>query len=323
MGKDFRGHWIYWIDMGIVIIRQDGKIGIWKEAIQKLAPSIPVYGYLDKHPKEAIKMALVWKPPMGVFDQYPGLECIASSGAGVDFLFEDKRLPTNIPITRVVDEFLAKDMSEHVIALIFGHLKNLNQYKNDQFNRIWKPLEYHRIKDFKIGIMGLGALGIVLANDLLHFGFSVQGWSNSKKQLADIPAYAGENELSEFLKSTDILVCLLPLTKKTNGILNKRLFEQLPIGAHVINVARGGHLVDEDLIAMIDKGHLSGASLDVFHQEPLDTSHPFWAHSKIHMTPHYASVSDTNSVVPQIVDNYNRLLKGSALLNLVSKSEGY
>ena len=309
--------------MAIVIIRQDGKIDIWKEAIKKADPDIPVFSYLEEHPKDKIKMALVWKHPAGELANYPNLECIASSGAGVDFLFEDKKLPSNVPITRVVDEYLAKDMSEHVIAVIFSYLKNLGQYKIDQINKVWKPIEYHRITDFTIGIMGLGALGKVLANDLVGFGFKVLGWSNSKKTLEGINTFIGAGEQFQFLASSQILICLLPLTKATFGILNKELFAQLPKGAHVINVARGGHLVDDDLLQMINSEQLSGASLDVYHQEPLPNDHPFWEHPKVHMTPHYASVSDTNSVVPQILENYKRLLDGKTLLNLVSKIKGY
>lgn len=309
--------------MGIVIIRQDDKIDSWKQALQNAVPNLPVFSYLEKHSRDTIKMALVWKPPMGIIKNYPNLECISSSGAGVDFLFEDASLPTDIPITRVVDEYLAQDMSEHVIALIFGYLKNFNQYKLDQIHKVWKPLEYKRIKDFTIGIMGLGALGNILANDLVNFGFKVQGWSNSEKNIKNAKTFVGEKDKKDFLNSSQILVCLLPLTNGTFGILNKELFLQLPKGTHIINVARGGHLVDADLIEMINNGHLSGASLDVYHQEPLSTEHPFWEHTKIHMTPHYASVSDTDSVVPQIIENYRRLVSGEELLNLVSKTKGY
>ncbi|MBT8299396.1 MAG: glyoxylate/hydroxypyruvate reductase A [Maribacter sp.] len=309
--------------MGIVIIRQDDKIEMWKEALMRAAPDIPIYSYLEDHAKERIKMVLVWKPPLGSLGDYPKLECIASSGAGVDFLFEDEKLPRNIPITRVVDEYLAKDMSEHVIALIFSHLKNLYHYKVDQCNKVWKPVDYYRIKDLSVGVMGLGALGKLLAEDLLKFGFNVQGWAASRKNLDGIKTFAGDEEQEAFLKTTQILVCLLPLTKETFGILNTDLFAQLPKGAHIINVARGGHLVDGELLEMLDNGHLSGASLDVFNEEPLGVDHPFWEHPKVHMTPHYASVSDTSSVVPQIIANYRRLESGKELLNLVSKTKGY
>ncbi|WP_273566789.1 2-hydroxyacid dehydrogenase [Maribacter halichondriae] len=293
--------------MAIVIIRQDGKIPMWQQALKSKAKDVAVYSYLEEHSKDEITMALVWKHPKGELSKYPNLKCIASSGAGVDFIFEDENRPKNLPITRVVDVMLAKDMSEHVIAAIFSYLKNLGQYRIDQVNKNWKPKDYHRISDFTVGILGLGALGSVLANDLVRFGFHAQGWSNSKKRLEGVTSFVDEEQLSDFLSTSEILVCLLPLTDATFGILNVELFRKLPQGAYIINVARGGHVVDADLIEYIDNGHLSGACLDVFHQEPLPIDHPFWEHDKIHMTPHYASVSDTNSVVPQIIENYHRL----------------
>lgn len=309
--------------MSIVIIRQDDKIELWKAALQKAAPEIKVYSYLEDHPKDQIDVVLVWKHPKGTLSNYPNLKYIASAGAGVDFLFEDDSIPKHLPITRIVDRMLAIDMSEYVIAVIFSYLKNLNGYKLEQTKTIWNPRTYKRISDFTVGILGLGALGTVLANDLIRFGFKTQGWSSSKKSIAEVTSYAGQDELPAFLASTNILVCLLPLTNETTGILNKTLFQQLPKGAHIINVARGGHVVDTDLIEMIDTGHLSGASLDVFHQEPLLPEHPFWSHEKINITPHYASVSETTSVVPQIVENYKRNQRGESLLNLVSKIKGY
>lgn len=309
--------------MGIVIIRQDGKTELWKKALLKAQPDLSVYGYHDDHSKDDIDMALIWKHPKGTLAEYQNLKCIASNGAGVDFIFEDLDAPTHLPITRVVDKYLAADMSEHVLALVFAYLKHLEHYKIDQFKKVWKPLPYRRISDFKVGILGLGTLGQVLAKDLVKFGFRVQGWSNSRKYLENVKSFEGQEELSAFLNTTEILVCLLPLTQETSGILDKELFFQLPKGAYIINVARGGHLDDKDLIEMLDNGHLSGASLDVFHQEPLNADHPFWEHSKIHMTPHYASVSDADYVVPQILENYRRLQNNEPLLNLVSESKGY
>lgn len=309
--------------MSIVIIRQDDKIEAWKEAIKAEDPGIAVYGYLEPHDKEAVEVALVWKPPVGSLAPYPNLKYIASSGAGVDFLFEDASVPKTLPITRVVDTMLASDMSEYVIAAIFGFLKHLQVYRVDQFHTVWHPRPYHRISDFTVGIMGLGALGLVLANDLVRFGFKTQGWSGSEKRISGVSTFTGAAELDEFLSSSHILVCLLPLTDDTAGILNAKLFHKLPKGAYLINAARGGHLIDEDLLQAIDTHQLAGATLDVFHQEPLPKNHPFWGHEKIHMTPHYASVSDTRSVVPQILENYYRSRKGQPLLNLVSKTKGY
>lgn len=309
--------------MAIVIIRQDGKIALWKDALLAQSPDLQVYGYLEQHPKEVIDMALVWKHPQGILADYPNLKCIASNGAGVDFILEDPYVPKGLPITRIVDDMLAKDMSEHVLAVILSHLKNLDVYKINQMKGIWKPMPYRRISDFTIGILGLGALGNVLAQDLTRFGFTVQGWANSEKSIAHVTCFVGRSSLPQFLSDTQILVCLLPLTETTSGILNKDLFEKLPKNAFVINVARGGHLVDSDLLEMLDNGHLSGAGLDVYHEEPLPATHPFWQHPKIHMTPHYASVSAPESVVPQILENYRRLRAGKPLLNQVSMDKGY
>lgn len=309
--------------MAIVIIRQDGKIDLWKNALLEAEPSLKVYSYLEEHPLEEITMALIWKHPKGSLSVYPNLNCIASAGAGVDYIFEDDTAPRAIPITRIVDPYLAGDMSEHVLAVILAHIKNLNTYKLNQAAGIWKPLDYKRIKDLTVGIMGLGELGALTGLDLVKFGFPVSGWSRSQKNIQGVRTFAGENGLVPFLNSTDILVCLLPLTPETTGVLNKSLFEKLPKNAFVVNVARGGHLVDEDLIQALNDGHLSGACLDVYHQEPLPTTHPFWKHPKVHMTPHYASVSDTASVMPQIIENYNRLENGTTLLNQVNRKKGY
>ena len=309
--------------MAIVIIRQDNKIEAWKNALLQANSTLKVYSYLDEHPKEAITMALIWKHPKGSLAVYPNLKCIASAGAGVDYIFEDASVPQHVPITRVVDPYLASDMSEHVVAAIFAELKNFSSYKIQQTQSIWKPREYRRISDVTVGIMGLGELGALTAQDLVNIGFKVQGWSRSKKSIDGVKTFTGSTELGDFLKDSNFLVCLLPLTPDTKGILDNKLFSQLPKGAYIINVARGGHLVDADLLEQLDKDHLSGACLDVYHQEPLPSSHRFWKHPKIFMTPHYASVSDTNSVIPQILSNYNNLVAGKALFNVVNRSKGY
>ncbi|WP_405382195.1 2-hydroxyacid dehydrogenase [Maribacter sp. LLG6340-A2] len=309
--------------MAIVIIRQDKKIDLWKNALKKADNSLKVYSYLEEHPKEEITMAIIWKHPAGSLTGYPNLKCIASAGAGVDYIFEDPTRPTNVPITRIVDPLLASDMSEHVLAVILAHIKNLNTYKQQQIKSLWNPLEYSRIKDTTVGILGLGELGALTAQDLANVGFQVQGWSRSKKSLDQVTTFAGKEELKTFLSSTQILVCLLPLTPETKGFLNKDLLGQLPQGAFLVNVARGGHLVDGDLLMLLDNGHLSGACLDVYHTEPLPEAHPFWNHPKVHMTPHYASVSDTNSVVPQLVENYRRIQNEEELMNRVDMEKGY
>jgi len=309
--------------MAIVVIRQDNKLDAWIKALMAKAPDIHIYSYLEEHPKEEITMACVWKQPADTLKLYPKLRCIASFGAGVDFIFKDHSVPKHIPITRVVDPVLASDMSEFVLALILSFFKNLNSYKTDQLEKVWFPQEYKRISDVTVGIMGMGALGEKLAEDLIKNRFKVIGWATSPKVVPEVEVFAGNSEKDTFLSRSNILVCLLPLTPETTGILNKILFQELPKQSYVINVARGGHLVDEDLLEYIDNGHLAGAGLDVFHQEPLPVEHPFWKHPKIHITPHVASVSDIESVIPQLLENYRRLTEKLPLMNIVSREKGY
>ncbi|MEM9681006.1 MAG: glyoxylate/hydroxypyruvate reductase A, partial [Bacteroidota bacterium] len=279
--------------MAILIVRQDHKIEEWRQALLTKDSELEVYSYLEPHPKDRIKMAVVWKQPKGSLMGYDNLQCIASAGAGVDFIIDDDTIPVNVPVTRIVDQYLSKDMSEHVLAVILGLQKNLYDYRVDQFEHKWRPKPYVRISDSTVGIMGLGELGAKLAKDLVKFGFTVQGWSNSKKDISKVKSSVGQEELNGFLSTTQILVCLLPLTNHTKGILSKELFKLLPKGSFIINLARGGHLVDDDLIDYLNNNHLAGAALDVFHSEPLPETHPFWRHNKIHMTPHCASVSDS------------------------------
>jgi glyoxylate/hydroxypyruvate reductase A len=309
--------------MAIVLIRQDGKLDLWKNAFLQQFPDLPVFNFKESHPLEEITMAIVWKHPEGSLTKYPNLKCIASFGAGVDFIFEDTSRPEKVDITRVIDPALAADMSEYVVSVILGYLKNMDLYRQCQQQSSWEPKTYTRIADHTVGIMGAGTLGMTLSQSLISMGFEVVGWSKYKKEGKGLKIYHGISGKTDFLKRTTILVCLLPLTDDTKGILNKETLSLLPAGAFLINVARGGHLEEEDLIPLIDSGSLSGACLDVFKQEPLPKEHPFWAHPKIKITPHVASVSDPASVVPQLVENYKRILKKEPLLNVVDPQKGY
>ena len=241
-------------------------------------------------------------------------------GAGVDHITGDPAISRDITVTRIVDEQLTVDMSAFVLALIMSYLKNISYH---HCNNTWEPKKYLRIEDAHVGSMGLGTLGGGLAEVLLKNDFKISGWSNSEKQMNGVSAFHGKDQLPEFLETVNILVCLLPLTPETEGILNKDLFKKLPKGAYVINVARGEHLVEEDLLEMVQQCHLSGASLDVFRKEPLPQDHPFWKEPKIMITPHIASITDPRKVVPQVAENYRRLQKGEDLKNVVPREKGY
>lgn len=309
--------------MSIVIITEGKDISQWKKALQERRPGLDVQVHPDATNKSDIEFALTWSHPLGAFREYPNLKCIASMGAGVDHILKDSDLPKEAIITKLEDENLTKDMGTFVVALVMNHVRGLSAYKVMEAKQLWKKKPYLRIEDITIGIMGMGALGSYAAEQLHKLGFQVNGWARSGKEISNVKVYVGEEGFDTFLSKSDILVCLLPLTKDTEDILNKDTFKKLPENAFVINVARGKHLVDNDLIEMIDNGHLTGASLDVFREEPLPADHPFWNHPQINITPHIASVTDPASAVSQILDNYDRLQKNEPLKNVVSPESGY
>lgn len=309
--------------MALLIICNDRDLSPWTSALRNIDPEIDLRIYPEEGNLEEIEFVLCWKHPRGILKRYPNLKVISSLGAGVDHLLSDPDLPLNIPIVRIVDPELAHAMSEFVIGLIFNHLRSFTQYHENQKQKIWKVNNFQIAPNVQVGIMGVGVLGQDLAMKLAAIGFKVVGWAQSTKEIKNVKVYTGSDEFDEFLSETNILVCLLPLTEKTKNILNKDTFSKIQDQAYIINVARGNHLVDEDLIEMIDGNKLSGASLDVFRNEPLPENHPFWDHSKINITPHIASLTNPISVAPQIIENYKRALADQPLLNLVSTKSGY
>ncbi len=307
--------------MALLLIRNDKNYEQWLKALKDLVSDFPVFTPETVKNPEDIDMALSWKAPYGSYTKYPNLKVIGSMGAGVDHLFEDPQLPENVKLTRVVDKYLVTDMQEFVLAQCMSTIKNLNTYNRKDAH--WDRMTYGRIEDVTVGIMGLGVLGKATGSLLHKVGFKIIGWSNSSKDLDYLTSYSGEEGLNEFLSHSEILVCLLPLTEKTKRILNKNLFNKLPDNTYLINVARGGHLNEDDLLEALHSNKLSGASLDVFDKEPLPPEHPFWKEPNIFITPHVASVSSPKSIAPQVIENYNNLKNGEPLKNEVSRSKHY
>lgn len=306
--------------MSVLIISPGRDPQPWVKELKNQHPGMNVIAYPDDHDKAEVEYAVSWKHPRGIYKNYPNLKVIASMGAGVDHITSDPEIPPHVKITRIIDNQLTRDMNAFVLALILEHMRNISFHHN---STTWEPKKYLRVQDASIGILGLGVLGSALAKTLRLNEFNVSGWSKSPKELKGITTYNGDGELEEFLSNTSILICLLPLTPETENILNKDLFKKLPKGAYLINVARGQHLAEHDLLEMIDTGHLSGASLDVFRKEPLPQEHPFWAHKNIKVTPHIASVTSPRHVVQQIVENYERMTEGEELVNVVERKKGY
>lgn len=296
----------------------------WEQAFGRLAPEVDFMVLADAVPLGTrADWAVVWKPPPGALARLSGLQGIFSLGAGVDHILADPDMPQGVPLSRVVDPYLTAGMSEYVVLHVLAHHRGLARSLAAQAAGRWSPFEAKRAEETRVGLLGLGELGLDAARKLRPFGYDLAGWSASRKDEVGIASFAGTAELAAFLKRTDILVCLLPLTDATRGILNTATLELLPEGAAVINAARGGHLIESDLIAALDEGHLSGATLDVFASEPLPPGSPLWTHPKVTVTPHIAALTDMRSTTATIVESMARIRAGGRPLHEVDLTRGY
>jgi len=308
--------------MSIVIVSTARASSHWVKTLKEKDESLDIQVYPDVKRPEDIEFAISWKHPEGLYQNYPNLKVIASMGAGVNHILKDENLPKNVKVTRIVDEQLTKDMGQFVLLQCLAISRNLFTHLHDQKRKHWEVKRYQTPEQTKVGIMGYGVLGQEAGRALKANGFSVVGYANSSKTVDGIRVY-GADEQGQFLKQTQILVCLLPVTPNTQGVLNIQLFKKLQPNAYLVNVARGEHLVEKDLISAIDQGFIKGASLDVFQEEPLPESHPFWNHKDIQITPHIASMTDPESVAKQLLDNYKRMKDGESLINEVNRNKGY
>jgi glyoxylate/hydroxypyruvate reductase len=300
----------------------------WIERFRRLMPERRVVALGDRFDPAEVRYVASWKHPAGSLAALPHLEVIFSLGAGVDHLMGDPRLP-EVPVVRVVDEDLTTRMSEYVVLHCLMHLRQQRRYDGQQRQRVWVDDRFQpAAREVRVGLMGLGVLGQDAARKLAVLGFDVAGWSRSSKALDRLPSFSGEDGLKAFLNQTDILVCLLPLTAGTRGILNRSLFAQLAPagrlgGPFLINPGRGGLQVEGDILACLADGTLKGATLDVFETEPLPSDSPFWAHPAVTVTPHNAAMSDPESVGAQIVEQIRRFEAGEGLRNVVDCGLGY
>ena len=266
--------------------------------------------------------AIVWAPPQQFIDEQPGLQTLFNIGAGVDALLQLK-LPLSLKVVRLDDAGMSVQMAEYVCHAVIRHFREFDGYDADTGAGKWSYRKPRSRADFAVGVMGLGVLGERVAKALQVFDFPVNGFSRSPKNLPGIRCFSGAQSLPEFLQATRVLVNLMPLTPETENILNHANLSLLQQGGYVINVARGKHLVEEDLITLIDSGHLSGAMLDVFRTEPLPADHPFWHHPKITVTPHTSARTLREESIAQIVGKIQALQRGQAINGVVDSQRGY
>jgi len=296
---------------------------VWKEGLQALLPDVDFRVYPGMGDIGDIEVALAWKAPHGILATLPNLRLICSLGMGVDHLLTDPQLPAGVHIARLVDPNMIEQMSEYVLYGVLYFHRRFDVYARFQRARTWEELPLPHTAQRRVGIMGLGEIGTDCARKVAALGFPVKGWSRTPKTIEGIDCYAGAGALDAFLAQTDILVTILPLTAETTNVIDAATLARLPRGACFINVARGGLVVERDLIAALDSGQLGGAILDVTQVEPLPADDPLWLHPKVHITPHIAGLTNPITAVHPIAENIRRLASGRPLLHLVARERGY
>ena len=302
--------------MNILFASQVEKAEDWLPLLEKALPQDRFFAA----PEKDIDIALVATPPKGTFERLPNLRFVQSLWMGVEMLLDDPAIPRSIPLARLVDPGMVAAMSETVLIDVLDWHRHLYRYRDYQRERRWYRHGQYLAGDRTVGLLGLGELGSDAARKLAALGFNVAGFSRRPKTLEGVACFT---DLSEVLERSDAVVCLLPLTPKTRGILDAAALQKIRKGGCLINLARGGHVVMKDLVAVLDSGHLAHAYLDVFASEPLAADDPLWRHPRISITPHSAALTDPRTAIPRIVANIERVRRGETPFNLVDRDAGY
>ncbi|WP_296224235.1 2-hydroxyacid dehydrogenase [Ralstonia sp. UBA689] len=305
----------------LALISRDYDMSHLAPSILQAAPELAVCMYGEAAAQDA-EVAVCWNPPAGAIAAMPRVRLIHSIAAGVDNILADPTLPA-VPLCRVVDPQHARGMAEFVSWGVLHFHRQLDRVLANQRSATWFRPEQQHPSTCTVGVMGLGEIGRHVAGELHRLGFNVRGWARQSRELSGIGVYCGETGLPMFLQGLDILICLLPLTDATRGLLNGNTFARLKPGAKLIHVGRGEHLVAADLLDALHSGQLGGAIVDVFPSEPLPADDPFWRAPNLIVTPHMASVASADTIGLQVAQNVRRLLRGEPLDNVVDVARGY
>lgn len=307
--------------MSILLSLSDTQIAPWRKAFQQYLPTWDIRVFPKVGQPSDIKYAVVWKHPNGDLKRYQNLKAILSCGAGVDHIINDPDLPLELPIVRLYDEKLTQDMCHYALHWVLHFHNDYAQYTKYQH---WQPHSLNLPEERCIGIMGMGNIGAKIALALANLGFNVQGWgATPRTKKSAWSYYYGASTLSSFLRKTDILINVLPLTDQTKGLLDAKQLLHLPRGAYVINMGRGGVIDEDGLLKSLNKNHIQGAALDVFETEPLPTSHPFWRHPNVYVTPHIAGQNNPKTASKAITDNILKIENGQTPFPLYDPNKGY
>ncbi|HFK7188021.1 TPA: glyoxylate/hydroxypyruvate reductase GhrA [Serratia odorifera] len=313
--------------MNIIFYHPFFDVQPWLDGLRQRLPQASIRQWLPGDDQLA-DYALAWQPPFEMLANRQRLKGIFSLGAGVDAILQQERLrpgtlPAGVPLVRLEDTGMAQQMQEYALSYVLRYFRRFDEYQLLQQQKQWQPLAPHQQENFTIGILGAGVLGKSVAQKLVEFGFEVRCWSRSAKQIPGVTSFAGEGQRAAFLDGSRLIINLLPNTPETAGVLNRELFAHLLPGAYLINLARGAHLVEDDLLAALEQGQIAAATLDVFAREPLPAEHPFWCHPRVTITPHIAAITLPQQAMDMIATNIQAIEAGRTPSGVVDLARGY
>ena len=309
--------------MRVLLYRGDGQIADWSQDFARLMPGVETVGWQEGETLADCDYAVLWNPAPGLLPQLARVKAIFLMGAGADAILKFGEALPDVPIVRLGDAGMAVQMAEYVAYATLRYFRRFDEYEEQARHGLWSPLPAYAKEEFTVGVMGLGKLGLRVAEAMRHFGFPVRGWSRTPKDIPGVACFAGMEALDDFLKGTRVLVSLLPLTPETSNLLDRRRLATLPKGAYLINVARGAQLAEPDLLTLIRSGHIAGATLDVFRNEPLPAPPPFWEEPRITITPHISALTVRSEAVRQIIDKITAIEAGHPVDDVIDRNLGY
>jgi glyoxylate/hydroxypyruvate reductase A len=309
--------------MRILLYRGDGVIEPWARDFAAALPQAETVVWDERQQLAPCDYAVLWSPTPALLGQLAHVKAIFLMGAGVDAILKFGDALPDVPVIRLGDAGMGAQMAEYVAYAVLRYFRRFDEYEEQARLGVWNPLAVRDKEAFKVGVLGLGKLGMPVVQALRQLGFPVRGWSRTAKEIPGVACFAGMDALDEFLSATQVLVCMLPLTPETTNLLDRARLSKLPVGAYLVNVARGAQVAEPDLMALIRAGHIAGATLDVFRNEPLPAPHPFWDEPRITITPHISAVTVREEAVRQIAHKIALLEQGEQVDDVVDRNRGY
>jgi len=311
--------------MRILLYRADGNTAPWIKDFADFMPEAEVVVWREGAGEiPACDYAVLWTPPQSMLADLARVKAIFLTGAGADAIMKySHAIPPHIPIVRLNDAGMGMQMAEYVTQAVLRYFRRMDEYEAQARAGAWLQLDARDKADFAVGVMGVGALGSHVIEALKPFGFPLRAWSRSPKSLDGVECFHGEEGLDGFLGSSRVVVCMLPLTEQTAHILNRSNMQKLPQGAYIINVGRGAHISEPDLLALIKSGHIAGATLDVFRNEPLPAQHPFWEEPRITITPHISALTLRRESIEQMAAKMRQHARGEEVADVINRTKGY